>query len=115
MIDADDLFDENFENEEFLVEEGREEEEQIEAIAQLSQNRSTHPPLGEKMKEKSVPQVKETSKKAALDEQNDKNGKTSKETALDEQNDKNGKTSLMPLGKKRGAKICNSIIFRFKI
>ena len=99
MIDADDLLDENFENEEFLVEEGREEEEQIEAIAQLSQNRSTRPPLGENMKEKSAPQVKETSKEAALDEQNDKNGKT----------------SLMPLGKKRGAKICNSIIFRFKI
>ncbi|WZZ48779.1 hypothetical protein YC2023_048886 [Brassica napus] len=68
--------------------EGREEEEQIEAVAQLSQNRSTRPPLGERMKEKSAPQVKETSKEAALDEQNDKNGKT----------------SLTPLGKKRGAK-----------
>uniref|UniRef100_A0A0D3BQJ0 DUF4283 domain-containing protein n=1 Tax=Brassica oleracea var. oleracea TaxID=109376 RepID=A0A0D3BQJ0_BRAOL len=88
MIDADDLLDENFENKEFLVEEGREEEEQIEAVAQLSQNRSTRPPLGERMKEKSAPQVKETSKEAALDEQNDKNGKT----------------SLTPLGKKRGAK-----------
>ncbi|KAF2565651.1 hypothetical protein F2Q68_00024123 [Brassica cretica] len=33
MIDADDLLDENFENDELLVEEGREEEEQIEAIA----------------------------------------------------------------------------------
>ncbi|WZY89459.1 hypothetical protein YC2023_046194 [Brassica napus] len=59
MIDADDLLDENFENEERLGEEGREEEEeQIEAIAQLSQNRSTRPPIGEKIKEKSMLQLR---------------------------------------------------------
>ncbi|KAF3555902.1 hypothetical protein F2Q69_00010896 [Brassica cretica] len=88
MIDADNLLDENFENEEFLVEEGMEEEEHIEAIAQLSQNRSIRPPLGEKMKAKPAQQAKEASK----------------EPVNTDQNDKNGKTNLMPLGKKRGTK-----------
>ncbi|KAF2605292.1 hypothetical protein F2Q70_00024764 [Brassica cretica] len=73
MIDADNLLDENFENEEFLVEEGMDEEEQIKAIAQLSQNRSTRPPLGEKMKAKPAQQAKEASKEPVNTDQNDKN------------------------------------------
>ncbi|KAF3512693.1 hypothetical protein F2Q69_00009097 [Brassica cretica] len=84
MIDADDLLDENFENDELLVEEGREEEEQIEAIAQLSQNRSTRALVGEKMRAKPTQQAKEAVK----------------EPVINDQTDKNGKTNLMPLGKR---------------